>query len=112
MRLPERGNYMLELIESGLKLKTVYVNEQGEKRLIVAVTDGVVIWKTADPDLPFNRKSQGSIILNSFQKWIRNEHPASEAELAAFEKVILWRKYNRQITQEIEKIKKRMKLFN
>ncbi|NHB98703.1 hypothetical protein [Photorhabdus stackebrandtii] len=84
---------MTGLISSGLKLRTVYENENGEKRLIVSVTDNVVVWKTADPDLPAGAKSQGSATLASFQRWIVSEHLATEAEWAAFDRVTRLRKW-------------------
>ncbi|EKS5992493.1 hypothetical protein QCA82_004369 [Salmonella enterica] len=57
---------MSGLLKSGLNLSTIYVSKDGEKRRIVSVVDSVVIWKTADPNLPAGAKAQGSATLQSF----------------------------------------------
>lgn len=110
-KLPEAlqtGEDMTGLIGSGLTLRTVYENEQGEKRLIVSVTDNVVLWKTADPELPAGGKSQGSATLASFRRWAASEHPAEETELTAFDRVTRRRKYERQTVRELRAMKARM----
>ncbi|ECF6858193.1 hypothetical protein S886_23395, partial [Salmonella enterica subsp. arizonae] len=65
---------MYGLIKSGLNLRTVYVSKDGERRRVVSVVDSVVIWKTADPNLPAGAKSQGSATLQSFLRWKISEH--------------------------------------
>lgn len=100
---------MTGLIGSGLNLRTVYVSKTGEKRLIVSVTNSVVIWKTANPDLAVNAKSQGSATLESFKRWIASEHPASESEKEAFNKITRWRKYDLQTAKKVRAIKKRLR---
>ncbi|MFH2594715.1 MULTISPECIES: hypothetical protein [Enterobacterales] len=105
----QTGEDMTGLIGSGLTLRTVYENAQGEKRLIVSVTDNVVLWKTADPELPAGGKSQGSATLASFRRWIASEHPASGVELEAFDKVLHRRKYAQQTTREIRAMKNRIR---
>ncbi|ECE5381420.1 hypothetical protein DEK21_22580 [Salmonella enterica] len=105
----QTGEDMTGLIGSGLTLRTVYENAQGEKRLIVSVTDNVVLWKTADPELPAGGKSQGSATLASFRRWISSEHPASGVELEAFDKVLHRRKYAQQTTREIRAMKNRIR---
>ncbi|WP_431225938.1 hypothetical protein ACQ86O_27295 (plasmid) [Serratia sp. L9] len=104
----QTGEDMTGLIGSGLTLRTVYENKQGEKRLIVSVTDNVVLWKTADPDLPTGGKSQGSATLASFRRWTASEHPASDAEREAFDRVSRRRKSERQNTRELRAMKNRI----
>lgn len=99
---------MTGLINSGLKFRVVYENENREKRLIVSVADNVVVWKTADPDLPAGAKSQGSATLASFLRWTVSEHPAAEAELEAFDRVARRRKYEHQTASEIRAMKNRI----
>ncbi|WP_200843000.1 hypothetical protein [Klebsiella pneumoniae] len=108
----QTGEDMTGLIGSGLTLRTVYENEQGEKRLVVSVTDNVVLWKTADPALPAGSKSQGSSTLTSFRRWTTSEHPASGAELEAFDRVMQRRKHESQSTREIRAMKSRIRREN
>ncbi|ECC1750590.1 hypothetical protein FNI40_25205 [Salmonella enterica subsp. diarizonae] len=99
---------MYGLIESSLNLRTVYVSKDGEKRRVVSVVASVVIWKTADPNLPAGAKSQGSATLQSFLRWKISEHEASEAELTAYDKVVRWREYEKEDTRKINTIKKKI----
>lgn len=87
---------MTGIIESGLKFRTVYENNAGEKRLIISVNDSVVIWKTADPNLALGAKSQGSATLKSFLRWKTSEHKPCEEEIEAFDTVTRLRAYSKQ----------------
>lgn len=99
---------MTGMIASGLKFRTVYENSTGEKRLVLSVTNSVVIWKTADPDLPAGAKSQGSATLKSFLRWKTSEHEATDSELKAFDKITRWREYAKQDSRRVNAIKSRI----
>lgn len=99
---------MTGLIGSGLKFLTVYENDTGEKRLVVSVSNSVVIWKTANPDLPEGAKSQDSATLKSFLRWKVSEHKATDLELKAFDRLTRMRNYDRKDNRRLKVIKARV----
>jgi hypothetical protein len=78
------------MAELEIKSGHVYINEDGEQRLVISVnrntstSNHVVIWRTADLRLPKGTKSQGSATLASFIKWPVTERKSTSDDYAAF----------------------------
>jgi hypothetical protein len=78
------------MAELEIKYGQVYINEDGEQRLVISVerntstSNQVVIWRTADRLLSKGIKSQGSATLASFIKWPTSARKATPDDYKAF----------------------------
>ena len=93
----------------------VYENQAGESRLVVSIkrsfyeeSPDVVIWRTADPELPEKAKSHGSATVSSLIKWAYRARPATREDWNAFAEVSKQREWRKNDGTSIRLIKNRL----
>lgn len=90
----------------------VYANHMGVRRLAVSIEQKgavpVVIWRTADRELPVGAKAQGSATVTVFQRWAVRGAQATEADLVAFDEVERRREWRKRDAKAIKQVRRQI----